>query len=303
MNTKDSIMNSMSSLQSQYITCRYVLAACIDCVAENHSSNKINDVNSYQAIILKRVCRSLITLEDILCKGDDLVSGYGLLRMIVDGICSYCFIYDNSDGDEVLFRHYLYILDGCSQFNDFYNQMKSCSQLDNGKKKEVNDRDQNQDNKEIEIIQEGVLEEIKQHLYFKNNAKQIEPIIQFRNWKYKSLLLPKENNRYEWIELYERVIGDRSISILISRYLSQYVHGLFLCNSNNPNTDIHYIIIYNLAILIETLLLKSVYNIFSKEQLFERMLNRFDVKKFDSDKRINYDDIISFLKQFNLLNV
>ena len=59
----------------------------------------------------------------------------------------------------------------------------------------------------------------------------------------------------------------------------------------------------NLAILIETLLLKSVYNIFSKEQLFERMLNRIDVKKFDSDKRINYDDIISFLKQFNLLNV
>ncbi len=299
MSIKDSIMNCRSSLQSQYITYRYILAACIDCVAENHSSNKVNDVNSYQAMILKRVCRSLVTLENVLCKCNDPVSGYGLLRIIADGVCSFCFIYDNSDADEVLFRHYLYILDGCSQFNDFYNQMISCSQLDNGKKNEINSRDQGHDNKNTEIIQEGVLEEIKQHFYYKNNKKQIEPIIKSRNWKYKSLLLPEADNRYEWIDIYEKVIGDRSISILLSRYLSQYVHGLFLSNNNNPNADSHYLIIYNMAISIEKLLLKSILNIFSKERLLERMFNKFDIKAFESGKRINLDDIINCLKPFN----
>ena len=134
---------SLSSIFKLYL---FILEAYVDTVEQLHHSSNANEIKSYQGIILRRILNSLRTLDQVLVISKDPISGYSLLRTIADSICAYCFIYENDNNDEVEFRHFLYLLDGCSQFVNAFppalnnkgqieesEELKICNELDKEK--------------------------------------------------------------------------------------------------------------------------------------------------------------------------
>ena len=105
--------NSLNSVFKLYFV---ILEACVSTIKELYHSHNANDIKSYQAIMINRIAKSFGTMIDILEVSNDPITGYCLLRTITDSVYTYCFIYDNDNNEEVEFRHYLYLLDGCSQF-------------------------------------------------------------------------------------------------------------------------------------------------------------------------------------------
>ena len=129
----------MKSLNSKFKLYLVILEACLETIREFHHSQYANDIKSYQTIILSRIVKSLGTIIQILEASKDPISGYCLLRTIADSVCTYCFIYENDNNKEVELRHYLYLLDGCSQFVNAFSSV-----LNNGKLKEEIEKDNNQ---------------------------------------------------------------------------------------------------------------------------------------------------------------
>ena len=129
-------MNTHIPTKSLFLTNLLILEGSIKVIERKHHSNDVSDIKSYQVIILKRIVKSLSTIEFVLNKEVDPMSAYGILRMIIDSICIYCFIYEKEDKDEVEFRHYLYLLDGCSQYNKLTSSMEIKNEID--KKSEDN---------------------------------------------------------------------------------------------------------------------------------------------------------------------
>lgn len=231
-------MNTNTSYESRYHMYLFILEGCIKTIEKKYQSNDVSDIKSYQVIILKRIYKSLSTIRFVLSKECDPISAYGMLRIIIDSICAYCFIYENDDWEEVKFRHYLYLLDGCLQYN------KLIDDIDNKNGRTNMEEEKSKHNMcNMKSIQDGIEKALQIHNYSRIDEKQVENIIKSANWKYKEMG-GIDKNKYKWEDLYENIGCDREYAKFISQFLSQYVHGLFLCNTLNPQAETHYRLIY-----------------------------------------------------------
>ena len=94
-----SIMDSLS----EYLSNKYTEAS-------------LDNPNHYKTIIIQKIVRMFHTLERLVEESQDEVSARCVLRGILDSVTTYCFIYQRDDRNEMMFRHYLYILDGLSTY-------------------------------------------------------------------------------------------------------------------------------------------------------------------------------------------
>ena len=79
-------------------------------------SSSIEDTKHYQTVIIMKIVRMFHSLE-LLTKGTlDEVSARCLLRGILDSVTTYSFVYQREDENDMLFRHYLYALDGWREY-------------------------------------------------------------------------------------------------------------------------------------------------------------------------------------------
>lgn len=286
-------MRSEIPPRSVFIVYLTFLKTLIDILEDKYHSDEVNDIKSYQVIILKRIYQSTSTLEVILSQCEDPISSYGLLRVIVDSICSYCFIYDNDDKVEVEFRHYLYLLDGCTKYNElcqreFSNDL-SHSKSDN-KQYEIETQ---QTNKEMIIFQDCIKKILFKHCYMSKFPIMTDKIINAKEWKYKCIDCKENYEYYNWRELYEKVGCDKNMSDFILSFLSQFVHGLFLSNTKNPNSIVHYSLIYNMLIILLKKLINVLFKIFKEDDV-----SILFIKKIEYDKiadSVNIRDLIDYL--------
>ena len=83
-------MSTTVSYKSPFLLNLLTLEGCIKVIERKHHSNDLSDIKSYQVIILKRIVKSLLTIENVLSKEFNPMSAYGILRMIIDSISIYC---------------------------------------------------------------------------------------------------------------------------------------------------------------------------------------------------------------------
>ena len=289
--------NSMKekSLRSIFRLYLFILESCVNVVKELYHSHFVNDIKSYQTIILNRIVKTLNTLNQILEVSKDPISGYCLLRTIADSICSYCFIYENDNGDEVEFRHFLFLLDGCTQFVNTFPSSLSNNELIDEKDKNKNRIVIEQERTDLNDFQQNTLAFLQNTHIVLTLPNDTERIIQNCDWKYREITSYSKRDSYNWQDIYEKAGCDVTMVNFLSSLLSQYVHGLFFSNTNNPNSEVHYTLIFDVAITLERRLISAISKCFKEDNVDSLMFNKMDLVKF-ADLDIDRDSILSYFK-------
>ena len=285
-------MNTTISYKNPFMVYLLILEGCIKAIEKAHHSNDVSDIKSYQVIILKRLFKSLSTIEFVLSKESDYISAYGILRMIIDSICTYCFIYDRDDKEEVEFRHYLYLLDGCSKYNKLVSVLKMENEIE-----KTAEEDLQQNKCDLKKLQQGIENALKNHNYSKVYGDDVAKIIHYANWKYITIE-GKGENKYKWERLYEEIGCDNKYAKFISNYLSQYIHGLFLSNTLNPQAESHHFLIYSTLVHFERRLIHSIFRIYTEDHISEKFLQEIDSKKI-LNNRIDIHEVLKYLKELH----
>lgn len=287
---------NIKSLGSVFRTYLFVLEAYVDAIEQLHHSNNANEIKSYQCIILRRIVNSLETLDQMLVISKDPISAYSLLRTIADSICAYCFIYENDNNDEVEFRHYLYLLDGCSQYvSNFPSTLSNNGQIER-KEGLLFNEELDQEKTNMDDFHKNLFEYLYNTFFARTSKRETGIIINRCDWKYRKVSHYSEKESYKWRDLYERMGCDSFMVDFFSTFLSQYVHGLFLSNTKNPNLSVHYLLIYDITISLEKRLQLAILKCFKEDNIKNCVINNIDLDKLyklDIDRR----SVISYLKE------
>ena len=230
----------------------------------------------------------------MLTQCEDPISSYGLLRVIVDSICSYSFIYNNDDIVEVEFRHYLYILDGCYTYNELckiINKDYTNSSFNNNQVRFKS----NHSLGTLQDFQNNIIKLLHSHCYMSRYTKYADNIIKKKEWKYKSINSDINKNYYEWRELYEKVGCDTYVSNFIIKFLSQYVHGLFLSNTIITNLTIHCSIIYKTLLIVIKKLITDIFKIFKEDDIRKKTISKIDIDKFANNETIITGELLNHI--------
>ena len=223
-------------------------------------SSSIEDTKHYQTVIIMKIVRMFHSLE-LLTKGTlDEVSARCLLRGILDSVTAYSFVYQREDENDMLFRHYLYALDG---WREYKKSVITISEENEYKDKE---------DYACDYVIKQIEEKLRNHIYYSQDQATAKLLIQNSNWKYESLKNPRS---LKYGEMYS-VIGFNNKSIeYFQGYLSQFVHGL--CLSNKPNTDSEQMKIvvqksYALVNMHKSLLLNLVNKVLQFEKIYVKIM-------------------------------
>lgn len=286
---------NMKSLSNVFKLCLIILGACADAVEELYHSHFVNDIKSYQGIILRRIVNSLKTMDQILSFSKDPISAYSLLRTIADSICAYCFIYENENTDEVEFRHFLFLFDGCSQFANTFPSALINNDCTEKAEYNIYQTEKGQERTDLVNFQKQLLLFIKNNKIVLTSPKETEDIVKNRDWKYRCFLPYLKKDSYSWHDIYRIAGADDNLVNFLSAFLSQYVHGLFFSNTKNPNSKVHYILIYDVGITLERRLISAIKKCFKDDNVDTLMLKHIDLKKLN-DLEIDRNCILSYFR-------
>ncbi len=163
----------------------------------------------------------------------DYVSACTLCRNIIDNLVIIYHIYMDSNEDEKLFKHYLYILDGIlCRHKDYpdYKQLVNNGRISENEFAALIAQVKETDKSDM-LAKEFIIQKLKINPLYQDN-QVISDIINNGNWKYKSLNISYKKgkkNQYSWNALYKKLNSNSSFSAYAS-YLSVFVHGLSISN-------------------------------------------------------------------------
>lgn len=244
-----------------------------------YSVSSLDSPNHYKTNIIQKIVRMFHTLDELTNKIEDEVSARCVLRGILDSVTTYCFIYEREDKSDMLFRHYLYALDGLTT----YKKAIVDGVLEDGGNKPL-----------FEYSCNMAITQIKQaiygHPYMNLNNKNIKTIINNHNWKYESIDKP---NGLSFYRMYRKVLLDERLVNYYSGILSQYAHGL--CLSNNPFVSHEQIkkVLYE-SILLADRMVKGVYRTFPQKEIVNNFLHSDSYKKIKHCQGGDYDELLEY---------
>ena len=167
------------------------------------------DAKRYQTVIIDKIVRMFHSLELLTKDTLDVVSARCVLRGILDSVTTYCFIYHREDTNDILFRHYLYALNGWREYQK--------SVIGISKKSEYAHKEDYLCTQTIKQIEEN----LHFHPFFVQYGSTIETIIQNANWRYESLQNPRS---IKYGEMYALVGFD----IKLTKYFQGFCLNLFM---------------------------------------------------------------------------
>lgn len=249
-------------------------------LSEKYSqSSSIEDTKHYQTVIIMKIVRMFHSLE-LLTKGTlDEVSARCLLRGILDSVTTYSFVYKREDENDMLFRHYLYALDGWREYKK--------SVITISEENEYKDKEDYACDYAIKQIEE----KLHNHIYYSQDQATAKFLIQNSNWKYESLQNPRS---LKYGEIYS-VTGFNNKSIdYFQGYLSQFVHGL--CLSNKPNTDSEQMKrVLHECIPIADIFIQSINQTFNDKEMMINFRDSETIHTFHNSKDFNFNDLSEFM--------
>lgn len=241
-------------------------------------SSSIEDTKHYQTVIIMKIVRMFHSLE-LLTKGTlDEVSARCLLRGILDSVTAYSFVYQREDENDMLFRHYLYALDG---WREYKKSVITISEENEYKDKE---------DYACDYVIKQIEEKLRNHIYYSQDQATAKLLIQNSNWKYESLKNPRS---LKYGEMYS-VIGFNNKSIeYFQGYLSQFVHGL--CLSNKPNTDSEQMKrVLHECIPTADIFIQSINQTFNDKEMMISLIGSDTIQDFLNSKDFNFEDLAEF---------
>lgn len=259
----------------------YFYLKMMDCYSEylsqKYSVASIDNPDHYKAIILQKIVRMFHTLETLAKDSHDEVSARCVLRGVLDSVTTYCLIYQRENKDEILFRHYLYALDGFKSFKK--NVVDSC--LDRKTAESTCD----------DIINQ-IEEQLKNHSYSKKGNIVIRKIIENANWKYISLT---NANKWNYLEMYKQVGFDNKTANYIHGYLSQFAHGLCLSNTDILDPNRLQRVLYE-SILVADRMIQAIFKTFPKDDLHLYFIRSGAYSSITNHPDFCYDNLLDFAK-------
>ena len=170
--------------------------------------------------------------------GKDYGACCTLARSIADSLIAIKLIYQSTDIDEKVFRHYLYVLDGLILNKKLLNE----SLENNGR---ITDEEFQALSKQYDTARQRFSEGIdycngilQKHPYKTAFPDFFNAAIKSGSWKYKEKRV-KDNNKqvpcYSWEKLYSLIDDRPSIISMYSFFFSQFVHGLSISNMLGNN--------------------------------------------------------------------
>ena len=241
-------------------------------------SSSLEDTKHYQTVIITKIVRMFHSLESVTKNTFDEVSARCILRGILDSVTAYSFVYQREDENDMLFRHYLYALDG---WREYKKSVITISEENEYKDKE--DYDCGYVIKQIE-------EKLSNHIFYTQNQATAKILIQNSNWKYESLNTPRS---LKYGEMYS-VIGFNNKSIeYFQGYLSQFVHGL--CLSNKPIADSAQMKkVLHECIPIADKFIQSINQTFNDKEMMISFIGSDIIQNFLNSKDFNFEDLSEF---------
>lgn len=252
---------------SEYLSSRYL-------------DRSLDNPNHYKTLIFQKIVRMFHTLEYLIKGTQDEASARCVLRGILDSVITYCFIYQREDENDMMFRHYLYILDG---FSDY-------------KKATIDGILEREEKPKLETIYNEVVTQINaklsSHPYMKMKNKNVDTIIKNKNWKYESLVKP---DKLKFGKMYKDVGFDEKLTNYYHGFLSQFAHGLFLSNTSCRDVGQLQKVLFE-SIPIADRMVQGICCTFPREELLNNFLHSDSYNAVINDKDLDYDDLFPFAK-------
>lgn len=240
-------------------------------------SNSIEDTKHYQTII-ERIVQMFHSLELLTKNTLDEVSARCILRGILDSVTTYCLIYQRTDINDMLFRHYLFALDG---WREYKKSVISISEENEYKDKE---------DYACDYVIKQIEKKLEEHIYYVQDRATANLLIQNSNWKYESLQNPRS---MKYGEMYSTVGFNSKTIEYFQGYLSQFVHGL--CLSNKPTADSEQMKrVLHECIPIADKFIQAVSQTFHDKEMIANLISSDIFQNFINSNDFNLDDLSEF---------
>ena len=241
-------------------------------------SSSIVDTKHYQTVIIAKIVQMFHSLELLTKDTVDEVSARCLLRGILDSVTTYCFIYQRTDVNDMLFRHYLYALDG---WREYKKSLITISEENEYKDKE---------DFACDYVIKQIEEKLKDHTYYTQDRAIANLLIQNSNWKYESLQNPRS---LKYGEMYSAIgFNNKSIEYFLG-YLSQFVHGLCLSNKSIADSEQMRRVLHE-CIPIADKFIQSINQTFHDKEMMINFVSSDIFQTFLNSKDFNFDDLAEF---------
>ena len=241
-------------------------------------SSSLEDTKHYQTVMITKIVQMFHSLELLTNGTTDEVSARCVLRGILDSVTAYSFIYQRTDLNDMLFRHYLYALDGWREYK------KSVIPISEGNEYKY------KEDYACDYVIKQIEDKLKNHPYYTHDRTTANLLIQSSNWKYESLQNPRS---LKFGEMYS-AIGFNNESIkYFQGYLSQFVHGL--CLSNKPIADSEQMkSVLHECIPIADKFTQSISQTFHDKDMLICFIGSDIIQSFLNSKDFNLDELSEF---------
>lgn len=237
--------------------CQKLTIACklqLGVYMQKYHSNDIDDLYAYKTNILNKILKIIDTFYVVCEECHDTITSAAIMRTIVDNLALYNLIYHEKSHDEILLRHYLFILDGIEQKANYYDTIMEGSYLSLLKNKNMAIHCQvENDIENLQTARTVCLQRIKLlPIYFQHQQLIENLLIKHHLWNYKNINTNNcKRNEYRWTDMQSLLSRDFSAVIAKGCYfLSQYVHGLSISNLHPPKAKALITHYYAIIILI-----------------------------------------------------
>ena len=178
----------------------------------------------------------------------------------------------------MLFRHYLYALDG---WREYKKSVITISEDNEYKDKE---------DFTCDYVIKQIEEKLKDHTYFTQDRAIANLLIQNSNWKYESLQNPRS---LKYGEMYLAIGFNNKHIEYFQGYLSQYVHGL--CLSNKPIADSEQMKrVLHECILVADKFIQSITQTFHDKEMMISFMGSDIIQSFLNSKDFSLDELSEF---------
>lgn len=250
-------------------------------LSHKYTEISIENPDHFKTIIIRKVVQMFHTLELLANKTQDEVSARCVLRGILDNVTTYCFIYDRDDINDIMFRHYLYAIDGYVCFKN--NVVNGIMMVGNG---------ESQFEQQCDEAIRQFKEQLGSHPFSLLENEVASKLTNNANWKYLSLQNPQS---VKFRDMYLLIGLNKQLSDYYQGYLSQFVHGLSFSNIPCMNPEQINNVLYE-SIPLADRMIQAICSTFPKKEMLQRVSRSKIIKKLHKEPDFNADDLFTFVK-------
>ena len=234
-----------------------------------YPTNDINNPPEYKTFIIDKLMHVVSTYIMVVEECHDYATACTIVRTLIDSVSAYHLIYHSETNDEMLLRHYLYILDGTSQKLEILKRrsLHITEKITPQEYQELSDQLSFTKNN-IMRDQDVCVRNIKSLSIYKSHQQAIDTFIKDCNWKYINIEEINHKNAYSWTQIQALFPTEqKKLYSDLCAYLSHFVHGLSMSNLvfDTEDKDLYEPLSANVAIVLNF--------------MHESMINDFDVDR------------------------